>query len=310
MDFPPLTLAVLTYHRNDLLRSALPLLTAQVAQAVEAGHAPRLVVVDNSPEGEAREVVEAHATSGDVRYVHEPTPGLAAARNRALDEAEGTRLFCFIDDDETPGEGWLLDLVACWRRTGASAVSGPVRSLPETPLDAWTEGTGLFARPTRPTGSPRPGMASNNLLLDLDFVRRHHIRFDERFGFTGGEDSKFGQDLQAAGGRIVWCDEAEVSEVVPAARLERDWIRQRLTRFGESWVRARSIDMTGREAAVFRARTAAKGSAKVAKARAQLELARRRGDERAQGAAEAELAGGLGMVRGAAGVNRQEYGRA
>ncbi|MGO4955898.1 glycosyltransferase family 2 protein [Luteococcus sp. Sow4_B9] len=304
-----LVLAVLTYRRNELLAAVLPELSEQVAQAVQAGWRAELLVVDNSPEGQARSVVEAAQLPVLMRYVNETTPGLSAARNRALHEAAGARLLAFIDDDEHPGERWLLNLVDTWRETGAQAVTGPVRSDPVKPVDDWIRATGLFDRVTAGTGDVRSGTATNNLLLDMDFIRCQKVQFDPRFGLTGGEDSKFGQDLRRAGGRVVWCDEAEVSEEVPADRLEHAWIEQRLTRFGESWVRARVIDMKPRPALVFRARTMAKGLARYGRGQVGLWRAVRAGDQRAAGRAAAERAGGLGLVRGAGGLNREEYGR-
>ncbi|ROR53092.1 hypothetical protein EDD41_0215 [Luteococcus japonicus] len=38
-------------------------------------------------------------------------------------------------------------------------------------------------------------------------------------------------------------------------------------------------------------------------------IASRRGDQLAEGRAAAERAGGLGLLRGAIGINREEYGR-
>ena len=47
-------------------------------------------MVDNDPQGGAREQVEAYPAEW-VRYVHEPEPGIAAARNRALDRIRRDR---------------------------------------------------------------------------------------------------------------------------------------------------------------------------------------------------------------------------
>lgn len=305
----PFLLAVLTFRRNELLGQALPLLADQVREAAAAGYRGALLVVDNDPDAGARELVEGSDLGVEVSYVHEPRPGLAAARNRVLAQAAEVRLLACIDDDEQPGEGWLASLLQTWRESRAQAVTGPVRSEPEGEVDPWTEGTALFARPSHPTGSERPGLATNNLLLDLDFVREHGLRFDDRFGLTGGEDSRFGQALRTAGGRIVWCDEAEVSETVPTARLERRWINDRLVRFGESWVRVRGIDLKGKEALMFRGTALVKGVMKTVEGQAKVVRARRENDPRTEGHWAGERAGGIGLVRGALGINRQEYAR-
>ena len=90
-----------------------------------------VLVIDNDPEASARPIVERLAGTlrpGLVRYVHEPKPGIAAARNRALREAASSALLVFIDDDEVPSERWLEQLVDLQRSSGAAAVVGPVIS--------------------------------------------------------------------------------------------------------------------------------------------------------------------------------------
>lgn len=302
-----ISVVVLTFRREDLLSRLLPELVRQVSDVGGPSTSATVVVIDNDPDASAQHLVT--ASSQGVHYRHEPTPGLSAARNRALDEAGAVDALIFIDDDETPGEGWLRGLLATWHRAGAAAVTGPVRSLTPHDTDPWILGTGLFTRRTRATDSPMKGLATNNLLLDMAFVRAHGLRFDPRFGMTGGEDSKFGQDLLAAGGSIVWCDEAEVSEGVPADRLTRSWVRRRLTRTGESWVRVRVIDLPAQTSLVMRARYFVKGAAKCVVGLACAAWFHVLRSPRGQGRAVAEWAGGFGMMRGALGVNWEEYRR-
>src|SRR5207245_2358075 len=64
--------------------------------------------VSMAPNGSAATVV-AEAGAAEVRHVVEPAPGIAAVRNRAMDEAAGARLLVMIDDDERPLAAWLSD---------------------------------------------------------------------------------------------------------------------------------------------------------------------------------------------------------
>ena len=315
-------LAVATYRREALLAGLLPLLDAQAASLARPG-SPRddttaqdgpppaptctILVVDNDPQASAREAAASVETTTPLRYVHEPTPGLAPARNRMIQEAGEADLLALVDDDEQPEDGWLPALVDTWHATGAAAVTGPVVSVPEGPLDEWLRGTRLFARASHPTGSDRPGLATNNLLLDLAQVRACGLVFDERFSLSGGEDSMFGQDLARRGLRIVWCDEAVVTESVPMSRLTRAWVLTRGRRFGESWARARVLDRPGGVA--LRGRLALRGAATWAVGAGGALLARMRRDEGARGAAEFRAAGGVGMVRAALGFVHDEYAR-
>ena len=130
-----------------------------------------------------------------LRYVVEERPGVAAVRNRALDETGGRDLLVFIDDDEEPEPGWLAALVGLWASTGCQAVAGPVIPVYEVEPETWVRQGEFFVRRTWPTGTVRPVAASNCLLLDLGFVRRAGLRFDEAFGATGGEDTLFTRQL-------------------------------------------------------------------------------------------------------------------
>src|SRR6478752_6966716 len=95
---PQVVVGLATFHRPEGLARILPLLSQQVREL--SGAEARIVVVDNDPLGGAREQVLEWADRR-VTYVHEPRPGIASARNRALDEALDADALVFIDDDET-----------------------------------------------------------------------------------------------------------------------------------------------------------------------------------------------------------------
>ncbi len=229
-----LTVAVATFRRPDDLAALLPLLVTETEAVTEARPQVKagIVVVDNDPAGSAADVVAAHRA---IRYVAEPTPGIAAARNRALASAGDADLLAFIDDDERPEPGWLGHLLDMWARTGAAAVAGAVRTeLPGDP-DPWVVEGGFFTRQHRaklPTGTLLPSAATNNLLLDLASVRRAGLSFDPAFGISGGEDELFTRRLVAAGGKIAWCAEAVVHEDVRLDRLNRRFLLLRAFSYG------------------------------------------------------------------------------
>jgi glycosyltransferase involved in cell wall biosynthesis len=231
----PVTVAALTYRRPVELDRLLPLL---VEQAADLTPRAQVLIVDNDPDGGAADQVAAWAHAG-VIYVHEPRPGIVAGRNRAIDEAttRGSAAVVFIDDDEAPGPQWLALLVAAWHRFGSAVVTGPVRSEFEHPPDEWVVGTRVFERASRPTGASRAGAASNNLLLDVEWLRSKGLRFDPEFGESGGSDTMLTHQIVAAGGEIRWCDEAEVVEAVPAGRLTHRWVARRIRRTSNSWAR-------------------------------------------------------------------------
>jgi glycosyltransferase involved in cell wall biosynthesis len=226
-----LVVAVLTFRRPYELGRILPVLVDQVA-AVAAD--AELLVIDNDPKASAAELV---STFDSARYFHEPRPGIAAARNRALDEAisRGAQALVFIDDDEIPGSEWLSTLVAAWVRWGCAAVSGPVISIFDRQPRPWILASRAFEPRIVATGAEVPGAATNNLLLDIRQVLQMGLRFDDRLGLTGGEDTMFTHQLVAAGGQIRWCAEAVVLEPVLPSRATRRWVLRRSFRAGASW---------------------------------------------------------------------------
>jgi hypothetical protein len=128
-------------------------------------------------------------------------------------------------------------MVATWQRTGAAAVVGPVVSSFEVEPEEYIVAGGFFIRRRMPTGTDIDVAATNNLLLDLAQLEAAGVRFEERFSASGGSDTFFTRKLHRRGGRMVWCDEAIVVDVVPATRSTRSWVLRRAFRTGNSWSR-------------------------------------------------------------------------
>ena len=280
-----LTIAIPTFRRPDDLKRAIGGVLKQVAE--QAAREPsggtvsdaEVLVIDNDAQCSGRKAALAAAadagvavrasadepTAGDmsVRYVVEERPGVAAVRNRALDETGGRNLLVFIDDDEEPEPGWLAALVGLQASTGCQAVAGPVIPVYEVEPEEWVRQGEFFVRKTWPTGTVRPVAASNCLLLDLGFVRRAGLRFDEAFGATGGEDTLFTRQLCAAGGVIRWCAEARVRDHVPASRLARPWILRRQRSHAATSVRVELALAGGGAQPAIRARAAAGGLVRI-----------------------------------------------
>lgn len=298
---------VATFRRADELARLLPALLEQVHDL--APHRARVVVVDNDPDRSADAVLRAHADE-HLLAVHEPTPGIAAARNRAIAEAGDADAVVFIDDDEIPDVGWLRALVDAWVAWGCAGVTGPVTSVFDEEPDPWVVDSGLFATQVRTTGSVNPGASSANLLLDLGVLRATGLGFAEAFGLSGGSDTMLAHSLRDAGHQIRWCQAAGVTEHVPVARSRRAWVLQRTVRTSNTWARVGLALAPPRRRPAVRAEMAARGGVRIARGAAQ-RVAAGFGRDRARDARGAvELASGRGLVLGALGGVRYEYQRA
>ncbi len=197
------------------------------------GFRSELLVVDNDPDGGAAPVI-AEVSDPRLRYVHERQPGLSAVRNRAINEATGSRLLAFMDDDGRPAPGWLRHLVERWSVEQPASIAGRVVENYESQPEPWIVAGKFFNRPTYPTGTEVPAAAAGNILLDLADIRMSRVSFDSRFGLSGAEDTMLTRQLTAAGHRIVWCDESKVVDQVPTSRLNRRWLLQRAWSHGNS----------------------------------------------------------------------------
>jgi succinoglycan biosynthesis protein ExoM len=297
--------AVLTYRRAAELAALLPELSRQ------AGGRPaiRVLVIDNDPAGSGSAVVSA-ANDPAVRYVHEPRPGIAAARNRALDEAASYDLLVFIDDDEWPNPTWLESMLEVHDRTASAAVVGPVISEYAAEPDPWIKAGRFFDRRRLPSGTQIEVAATNNLLLDLRQVRAFGLRFDEAFGISGGSDTLFTRELHRRGGKLVWCDEAIVIDQVPMQRLTRRWVLLRALRIGNSWSRTSiKLSPSAVDRLLVRIRLTGRGALRTVFGAGQygVGFVSRNTARRARGLRMA--ARGIGMVSGAYGYVYSEYRR-
>ena len=224
-----------TYRRPASLDR---LLQAIAQQRFESAPHPRVrvIVIDNSPDGEGVRVCEDVSPTFPfpLSWATEPEPGVSETRNRAVRSArEPQGLVAFIDDDSYPCETWLEQMLAVEGAHDADVVSGPVEPEFETTPPAWMVRGGFYSRPRMATGTETgPLRAGNILIRDSVFDSVAEPWFDPRMGLTGGEDFLFLSRAEAGGATMVWADEAVVFESVPSARVSVGWLLRRWYRLG------------------------------------------------------------------------------
>lgn len=293
-----IAICVATYRRNDDLDRLL----GSIEESLHAASTrTRVLVVDNNPDGDAAQVVVRHPS---VSYVHEPQPGIVAARNRALrevvDRVDG---LIFLDDDEWVSRQWFEAIVETSNRYRADVTWGPVVSVmpPGIEGDGWLKE--VIQRPLHSEGAELRWAATNNVLIRRSALDRlENPWFAQEFSTTGGSDAELFWRIRRAGGAIVWASRALVYEEVPPERATKSWVWRRTVRYGNVSGRLLMRDRSRPVVLLIGLARAAVGAALLI---ADLVLKRRvarRGFEHA--------AKGWGMASSALDRNVQEYARA
>ena len=195
-----------------------------------------LVVVDNDQTPSAAGVARTLAEEAPfpVRYVHEPAPGVANARNAGMTESQG-ELIAFLDDDEeAPGE-WLAALVSAQRRYEADVVFGPVHARAD-----WDRvGNRVYLeRFFSRLGPDESGPIDHYYGCGDSLVRRGALPDPDRpfsaiRNHIGGEDDLLFGTMERAGARFAWAADAWVWEDPAPERLTLRYTALRAFAYGQ-----------------------------------------------------------------------------
>ena len=262
----PIAVMTPTMRRPESLARALRSLAAQTARAelIE-----QVVVVDNAPEGSARETVAAVAaeTGLPLTYLHEPIPGVATARNTGLSAITAEHV-AFLDDDEEAPANWLAKLYAAHLHYEADATFGPVKGVAEGAAPAERAYLDRFFSRIGPetSGLTERGWGCGNSILKRATCLVGPTPFDIAGNEAGGEDDRLFQGLHANGASFAWAADAWVWEHAPPARATARYALNRAFAYGQGPTRhalrngrpleaARWVAVGAAQAALFGAAT-------------------------------------------------------
>lgn len=226
-----LLVCVPTFRRPSTLRRLLESLGRQSVIGNE-GIDLKVAVLDNDPAQSAKDVVSKF-TAFPVDYVPVSEPGLAAVRNAAIRIAQSEADFLlFIDDDMEPGDTWIAAFLDAYRRTSCSILCGS--QIPAFPPDSrkWIVEGGFFDEDRVEDLSEIRYGNSGNTFLECALFRRHALRFDPAFSFTGGEDTVYFARLRAAGEKILRVRSALVKDLIAEQRVTPRFLLSRAFRHG------------------------------------------------------------------------------
>lgn len=299
---PAVLVAVTTFRRTELLP---PLVAAIRGAAGDAGARMRIVFVDNDPERSASAI----AADLGVDYVSEAAPGIAAARQAALDAARPGELVAMVDDDVVPQPGWLDALLRVWAAEHPAVVMGYVEYVWPEGTDPWIVSGGFMRRRRRVTGQRLDALATGNVLVDAAQVERLGVRFDSSLGLAGGEDMLFGRAVLAAGGSIIASADSVVRDEVPVARTTREFVRRRTISQGQMRTRLLSRASSAPRRLFLRGAHLLGGVGRLIVFSARGALARLRGDTAAHAVLTRRTWFAQGRILGAVGQVTPEYSR-
>ncbi|SFR09529.1 glycosyltransferase [Poseidonocella sedimentorum] len=228
-----IAILIATFRRPSVCATLKSLAAIDLAPGTEV----RVIVADNDTAPTARDRVRAAAGAlpFDVTYLHAPAGNISIARNACLDAAEGVDWLAFVDDDEIVTPGWLRELCAKARQTGADAVFGPSIALYPARAPAWMQAQDHHSN--RPVITPQGVETGHtcNALLRWAGTPWQDTRFDPGRGQSGGEDTAFFFALRARGATFAIAPGAVVYETVAAERLTLRWLLRRKFRMGQSY---------------------------------------------------------------------------
>ena len=220
-----ISVCVCTYKRPELLTRLLEELDRQETRGLFTFSA---VICDNDQARSAEATIAAVQPSlhYPVRYCAEPEQGIALARNRAVQNADGD-FVAFLDDDEFPTRCWLVSLFAAMAEHQSDGALGPVHPYYDTQPPRWVVDGKFYDRPSYPTGFVidwKKGR-TGNVLLKKEVFDGGATLF--RAEFRTGEDQDFFRRQMEKGRKFVWCHEATAYEYVPPMRWQIGFLLKR-----------------------------------------------------------------------------------
>lgn len=197
------------------------------------------IVVNNNSTDETDAVIDRYAREMPLRRVFEPQPGVAHARNAAIEAAGGDYLV-WTDDDVLVDPAWLEAYEAAFRaHPHAGVFGGPIFPLFEEPLPPWLADTWRsvgIAFGLRDFGPDPVPLDPDRLPFGANFAVRMReqksVRFKTHLGrrpgdrWCLGEETEMLSRLLAADVEGWWVSGAGIRHRIPGERLTTSYLRK------------------------------------------------------------------------------------
>jgi len=201
-----ITVIIPTYNRKTQLKRCLESLRGQSI----AKQFYEIIIIDDGSSDETHEVGKffVELSQGHIKYIRQKNQGPAGARNRGIDQAEGT-IIAFIDDDCRAEKVWLEELIKGYEDKGVGGTGGRIVSpLKETLADCYCAHVGLLETPKIKRNRVEYVITANASFRKS--VLKEIGCFTESFTFPGGEDPDLSDRVVKAGYRLLYNPSAVV----------------------------------------------------------------------------------------------------
>lgn len=176
-----LSFIVPVFNTETYLSQCLDSLLAQ-----DSGDYEIICVNDGSTDGSPAILASYAEGHANLRVIHQPNSGVAAARNTGLDAARG-RYIWFVDSDDLIRENCLSHLARTLKETPCDLLEIGGYQFVETLSD---EERAMAARHELPDNVPGPGSVVWRSLIRRDFLICRNLNFRHP-ELTHGEDGQF-----------------------------------------------------------------------------------------------------------------------
>ena len=231
-----ISIAICTWNRSALLAKCL--------EHIEACRPPacgelEVVVVNNNCTDDTDRVIEAFSRRLPLRRVFEPRPGVANARNAAVDAVRGDCLL-WTDDDVRVDRDWIVEYEKAFLGSPEFAFfGGPIRPHYEHAPPEWlTRCMPYFwsAFALRELGDEPIELDRHKFPFGANWAVRTEcqrlVRYDSRLGrrpsdpALGGEEIQVMEDMFAMGLRARWVPTAGVGHLIGRDRQSMSYIKR------------------------------------------------------------------------------------
>jgi glycosyltransferase involved in cell wall biosynthesis len=244
---PTISAVVCTFNRKDMLVDAIDSL---IRQDLPPPEFDVIVVDNNSTDGTAATIESRYGHVPNLRLVHEPVQGLAAARNAGVSAATSP-FVAFTDDDAVVPPDWLRRLAARFEELDpmTAIIGGGIDPIFESERPAW-----LIDELMLPLSAGLPWkngpryLDSDEWVCEVNSAYRvaplmEHGGFPVSLGRIG-ENLMSGENvvnkvLRHQGHLVYYDPHIVVQHRVPSSRLTRRWFRRRIFWEGASRVLVR-----------------------------------------------------------------------